>query len=1158
MIKRILSAFLITTLLVSCMHLAVMAEETTVFNETFENYDASSDGTVAPIGFSGSGASAYTSDDKPFSGFFSTLGKDGGKALMMRTNRKKWLELIRGLGTPATTVLDISIDINLPDYNATKMLMVRGSNAAGADQYERAMVSFNKTDGKLLFDGKDTGFNLETDTWYSVHFVYNIQTKLCLGELYSAEGELLVQKYFLTTYGANKIGSIYFDFSQNTITEGVIAAAKLDNYCVKLLDNFAYPIDYSFDFDSFNFSDDGQTVPEGITLEGGVPGVCGIWSEEETQSAKLATGAESTVGISVGFPMELVGTYSICSDILLPADFSGNLSFGFTKDAPLLSIDGETMEAVTGSEKLLTVEADKWYNIQVIFDSLSKTANVTVKDTEGNAFSSDIPLPDGISTFKKVGMYLESNDEATHVFADNVKVCAVHPFACQKITPTDSSGRILADGELCFVFSNDIASWGDVTIDGELVDEDAISVVDGKNLCVISDGLIDFDGVYTVSIGEITDIFGNTIEFIKEIKTAPRVEYSEISLEKIDENAVAENTVTVYDDEVYSVNLVLAVYNKDGEMVSHKTATEYVTKGTCKLSCSLPLGDDDFARAYLWDDFESIDVINKSKTLGTVGLGETESSMEKCGFLVDRDSAIVTVGGIGIGEGTAALVVLNPEFNKDTLISNPEEAIAYIWEYGDEYTKNGHSFTLPGKNGEFDVLYRDGKTGETQYIEKAFCVYTKEVISEVIGQLNESSPNLDGVFSENANIIDIDNTEYLELTQTEKSDLHNAFLAKRDELGGAFESVSQIRDAYYKALALSIANNSDNGESFETVFAKYEKELEVDKSTVYKTYKTLSEKGIEYLFEKLVSADEYDDFEELTEAFEEFTVLGAIYSVENSVDITNILNDNKNVHKIDMDKYNSLKNPYDVNAKLDGKEYSSMTEFKKKFDEAVSEQYKKENSKPSNDSSSSSKGSGGGVSFAPVVPQITPQPSLPENKFCFSDMANTQWAEEAVYSLYEKGIVSGKNADSFAPNDKITREEFAKLLVCAFYADAKDSKCSFSDVPESAWYYEYVSKAYGLGIVNGKSDSVFGSGEYITRQDLAVMSARAAKISEDTENAFFADENLISDYAKGYVNAMCKNGIVKGKTDSLFAPGDNATRAEAAVIVYRLLTYRGE
>ncbi len=184
--------------------------------------------------------------------------------------------------------------------------------------------------------------------------------------------------------------------------------------------------------------------------------------------------------------------------------------------------------------------------------------------------------------------------------------------------------------------------------------------------------------------------------------------------------------------------------------------------------------------------------------------------------------------------------------------------------------------------------------------------------------------------------------------------------------------------------------------------------------------------------------------------------------------------------------------------------------------------------------------------------------AAPMEKDIFTDIGSVPWAREAIVNLRVKNVISGKTLTEFFPNDNITREEFTKLIAAAFAGDAPMAELTFEDADPSEWYYPFIQRAKGAGLVKGISDIYFGIGQNITRQDMAVMIFNAAAyknvISADSSNEFpFIDDADIADYAKEAVYALKATGIVNGVDADHFAPLSAATRAEAAVMIYRLL-----
>lgn len=171
----------------------------------------------------------------------------------------------------------------------------------------------------------------------------------------------------------------------------------------------------------------------------------------------------------------------------------------------------------------------------------------------------------------------------------------------------------------------------------------------------------------------------------------------------------------------------------------------------------------------------------------------------------------------------------------------------------------------------------------------------------------------------------------------------------------------------------------------------------------------------------------------------------------------------------------------------------------------------------------------------------------------FDDIDNFAWASEAILQLYKMGVVDGKGDRIFAPSDNVTREEFAKMITLAFNMNLQPDEYNFLDVTEADWSYPYVRTAVAADITNGISETLFGKGMNITRQDLCTMAYKAlnaVNYSGQAGQIAFSDNEAISDYAKDAVAILVGEGVISGYGDNSFKPQGYATRAEAAKIIY--------
>lgn len=181
-----------------------------------------------------------------------------------------------------------------------------------------------------------------------------------------------------------------------------------------------------------------------------------------------------------------------------------------------------------------------------------------------------------------------------------------------------------------------------------------------------------------------------------------------------------------------------------------------------------------------------------------------------------------------------------------------------------------------------------------------------------------------------------------------------------------------------------------------------------------------------------------------------------------------------------------------------------------------------------------------------------PKPTEPV--IAFTDIAG-HWAEDYIMRAAAKGIVSGYPDGTFKPNNPVTRAEFTVMLAGALKLEGNGSALTFTDHDQiGGWAKQAVAQAVQAGIVVGFSDGSFRPNTQITRVEMAVMVARALQL-ELNANALpgFADDEAIPQWAKGAVEAIRKLGIVDGRGGNRFVPNETASRAEATVMLLRLL-----
>ncbi len=178
----------------------------------------------------------------------------------------------------------------------------------------------------------------------------------------------------------------------------------------------------------------------------------------------------------------------------------------------------------------------------------------------------------------------------------------------------------------------------------------------------------------------------------------------------------------------------------------------------------------------------------------------------------------------------------------------------------------------------------------------------------------------------------------------------------------------------------------------------------------------------------------------------------------------------------------------------------------------------------------------------------------------FADVPSGHWAKSYIEELAGRKIINGIDSSHYEPEREITREEFLKLVIMAFGFTLKPDNIAFTDVVSGEWYADYVATAYKEGLINGMTETEFGIGRSITRQDAIVILERVLT-KRGTEytgvGKEYTDVGDIADYAARAVENLTIIGIVEGNEEGNFLPQNHTTRADAAKIIYAAMKQGG-
>ena len=121
-------------------------------------------------------------------------------------------------------------------------------------------------------------------------------------------------------------------------------------------------------------------------------------------------------------------------------------------------------------------------------------------------------------------------------------------------------------------------------------------------------------------------------------------------------------------------------------------------------------------------------------------------------------------------------------------------------------------------------------------------------------------------------------------------------------------------------------------------------------------------------------------------------------------------------------------------------------------------------------------------------PSTTTPGTTPSTSVNFQDLGSVEWARTAINTLVNMGVLNGRSDTIFDPNASVTRAEFTKMVCGAFgIAQTPNATQTFTDVAPTDWFYGYVQAAAAKGIVNGVSDTAFDPNATIKRQEMAAI-----------------------------------------------------------------------
>ncbi len=176
----------------------------------------------------------------------------------------------------------------------------------------------------------------------------------------------------------------------------------------------------------------------------------------------------------------------------------------------------------------------------------------------------------------------------------------------------------------------------------------------------------------------------------------------------------------------------------------------------------------------------------------------------------------------------------------------------------------------------------------------------------------------------------------------------------------------------------------------------------------------------------------------------------------------------------------------------------------------------------------------------------------------FADVNESQWFYEAVKFVYEAGLMNGEGENTFNPKGNLNRAMLVTILYRLEQSPEIAAAGRFTDVKAGQWYSEAVIWASENGIVNGYEDNTFKPMNNVSREEMAAMLMRYAEfkqidVSATKDISGYQDAAKVSSWAQQNMSWANSAGLIQGDEHNNLNPKGNATRAEAAMILLRLV-----
>lgn len=542
------------------------------------------------------------------------------------------------------------------------------------------------------------------------------------------------------------------------------------------------------------------------------------------------------------------------------------------------------------------------------------------------------------------------------------------------------------------------------------------------------------------------------------------------------------------------------------------------------------------------------------------------------------------IWGEGVARERVSLKILRPDVNEEDGTLSLFDKYAFIGQ--SSVSSDGtFSFEIPFNEGFGEYTGVIIKPSSSQPLKTYISVPSTSRMDEILFKVNGDefvNSTLDSYLLNYYKELAVDVSLYSQLEENVRFSICDKILTSD------YSDFSLLHRAIDESVFFFGISGTEKYELLGKFLAYYEADyLHLSEHPMYSLYEEY-EADEQNTVHKMISEASIAEASDINDEFVKAIFTNEVKTVANYKEISGITGSYSDYVSLDLTSYNNL--PLDIQDKVlfyVSKGLAKIEDFsglETLFNTTVSNIYKyiaKEN-QPSAGGSHGGGGGGGGrgnggslkieldSSATPKLPDMVDKGNEFEEKVTeevlpdysgneiFTDLGSVEWARNAIFELNGKGILSGKEAKRFYPNDNTKRSEFVKMLVMTLGIKDDGAAVFFDDVKTTDWFYPYIKTAYANGIINGTGNNMFSPDNYITRQDAATVIYKAMTLKNyitlaQVDPSSIADYNSIADYAKNAVLMLKSYGVINGYSDGSYKPKQRITRAECAVLLNNIM-----